>query len=164
MICICESYASSYGVLFNPNKSVCVNFTRLRHSQVPAITPASTTLSWVPYVKHLGNWISFNLDEDKEITQKKGNLIGRNTLIANLGDAGNNILSRLFSAKCVHFYSAQMWQFANSHTKQFHTTWKRCVNRILHLPHLTHIRFLPYLVDTPNSFNQVASHFISLHG
>ena len=64
MVSICETYAAEYGVLFNPQKSVCIKFTRHKSQcPLPSVKLSGIPLSWTKHVKHLGNHISQDLSE-----------------------------------------------------------------------------------------------------
>ena len=67
-------------------------------------------ISWVQSVKHLGNYISLDLLENKEIQIKKGDLIRRvNCMMAYLGDAPRPVRTTLFQSDCCHFYGCSAW-------------------------------------------------------
>ena len=86
MLKTCELYGDEYGTQYNPTKSVCVLFQRGDRIKPPDIHLAQRKLQWVSSVKHLGNWITSDLSEQKEINVKKADMIYRvNTVSANFG-------------------------------------------------------------------------------
>ena len=163
MIHICEQYATDYGVQYNSSKSLCVLFSRQKQSRYPKISLNGAPLAWQNHVKHLGNYLSYNLSEEMEISVKKRDLIGQaNTIIANIGDAPVDVLLKIFSSQCGHFYGCQAWSFTDSQTNQYYTMWNRIIRRLLRLPWQTHTRFLPHLIDSPHCISQIFHRFVKM--
>ena len=107
--------------------------------------------------------LALNMTEEKEISAKKGDFVGRvNTLQATVGGANDEILTKLYSSQCRHFYGSKAWQFDSKFVSQFHIMWSRCSRRFLQLPYKTHTRYLPHLLGIPSSLEQVMSRFVKL--
>ena len=120
-------------------------------------------VTWTTKVKHLGNILHFNLDESADVSLKRGDLASRvNKIIGSLHGASDEVLMKVFSSKCCHFYGATAWRFTDKHVSQFHTMYNRCVRRILKLPYMTHTRFLPLLTDRPNSREEITARFVKM--
>ena len=163
LVDICEQYAKDYGMSFNPLKSVCILFSRGKYNMdtVPQIKLEGEILSWKQYVKHLGNYISHDLSETKDIAMKRSDIFGRvNTVIGNLTGVSPNIVSKVFTAKCCHFYGTQIWDFTQGSLRDFTVAWNRCVRRLLCLPNKTHCRFLVYLIDSQDPHDRICNTFI----
>jgi len=162
MINICQEFAMEYGMEYNPLKSVCMVFTKGKMNiDPPQIELSGRMLRWVTQVKHLGNHISCDLSEDRDIQAKRGDLVGRvNTLLANCYGAPDNVLMEVFSSQCSHMYGAQTWNFKDKSVKSFHTMWRRCIRRLLDLPWQTHSRFLPDLTGLKSSEDKVMAMFV----
>ena len=163
MVKSCEEFAKDYGLQFNAKKSVCIMFCKNnKHKPEVNIRLADSHLEWVSTVKHLGNYLNSNLSETKEIQMKKGDLIGRvNVINTNLCDAPDEVLLPIFASQC-HLYGCQAWRFADHAVNDYHTTWNRCVRRLLKVPPQTHRRFLPHLLGAPQSNVQVYKMFLGL--
>jgi hypothetical protein len=124
MVQCCEDYAHEFGLLYNSTKSVCVMFSRNPSADhLPEIKLGDSTLKWISHAKHLGNILSHDLSEGREIMAKKGDFVGRiNTVMANLPNAPDEILLPLFKSQCCHYYGCQAWDF--THNKVQYST--RC--------------------------------------
>ena len=76
-----EHFCGSADVQFNASKSVAVCFGAMSAEksgfQLPALNFCGGKVEWADHVKHLGNIISYDLSEKKEIETKRGDLVGR---------------------------------------------------------------------------------------
>ena len=135
---VCEEYAKLYGMTFNPTKTICVLFSRKPQETVP-ISLGGHQLVWCKFAKHLGNYISSDLRDAKEVSMKRSDLIGRvNTVLGNLHGVPRESVMKVFRSKCCHYYGSQAWQLDQNCVKDFATMWNRCVRRLLCLPNRTH--------------------------
>ena len=163
MLLTCEHYAEAYGVKYNPTKSLCMLFSRQQQQSAPDISLNGRKMTWVTEIKHLGNYLSYNLNEETEIQRKKGDLVDRvNCLLGNMGSAPCDVMKKVFQSDCCHFYGSQAWFFNDKAVNSFHKMWNRCVRRLLRLPWRTHCRFLPSLMDCRNSDEQICTRFLSM--
>ena len=156
----CEHFCRSSDVQFNATKSVAVCFgaTSAKRLQLPCLSFCGGQVEWADHVKHLGNFISYNLSEQKEIETKRGDLVGRvNFVLARYGGLPTPILRRIFNSQCCHFYGAQAWLLSDPAVNRFHTMYNRCLRRIFQLPATTHTRYLPLINRVPSSINQVSN-------
>ncbi|ELU16640.1 hypothetical protein CAPTEDRAFT_195397 [Capitella teleta] len=80
MINICNDFCSSRGVRFNTTKLVCIRFSQARGRPKPDVKLGGSGLEWSRSVKHLGNTLTENLNEEDEVTSKRGNLCSSATL------------------------------------------------------------------------------------
>ena len=164
MLNLCDEFGQQYGMAFNPKKSMCVKFTRQKSHSLPAVRLSGNLLQWVQDVKHLGNYISYNLKENYEVKMKKCDLVGRvNMFIASFGDIPENALVKLFNVQCCHFYGSQAWNFCDQSVDSFHKLYNRCVRRLLRLPYATHTRYLPAFTGTAISIESICSRFVKLY-
>ena len=63
MIIICESYAKSHSITFNPNKSKLLCFKVDGTDVIPQIYLNGEVIPDVDFDKHLGNYISTNITD-----------------------------------------------------------------------------------------------------
>ena len=158
---VCEEYAKLYGMTFNPTKTICVLFSRKPQETVP-ISLGGHQLVWCKFAKHLGNYISSDLRDAKEVSMKRSDLIGRvNTVLGNLHGVPRESVMKVFRSKCCHYYGSQAWQLDQNCVKDFATMWNRCVRRLLCLPNRTHTRFLHGVADMVPPMTQIARMFLS---
>ena len=74
MLNVCTEYGHEYDVLFNPQKTKCVKFSKQRNGNPVDIDVklCNQKLSWTSEIKYLGNWLKSDLSEDLEINKKTG--------------------------------------------------------------------------------------------
>jgi hypothetical protein len=162
LISVCEDYGHEYGMTYNPLKSLCVLFSR-RKLVVPNITLNGQCLKWENHVKHLGNVLTNNLSEKHDVRLKRGDLAGRtNVIVGNLHQMSSDIILKMFSSQCCHYYVTQIWQFSKSSLGDFCMMWNCCVRRLLKLPNMTHCRFLPLLANMKSPGDQICGMFVGL--
>ena len=163
LVKICEQYAREFGMTYNAEKSVCILFSRDKHLNrtLPEVRLEGKGLSWQKNVKHLGNYLSCDLSEAKDFTMKRSDLIGRsNTVIGNLSGLTVDIISKVFTSKCCHFYGTQIWDFSQHCLTDFTVAWNKCVRRLLCLPNRTHCRFLPGILGSKSPIDQICNMFM----
>ena len=80
MISICEEFAKSHSIVFNPSKTklLCFNLDPL--SEIPPIYLNVVQISIVEHEKHLGNYISTNIS-DRNIIANVCDLYQRSNLL-----------------------------------------------------------------------------------
>jgi hypothetical protein len=163
MVDMCEQYGVEYGMQYNVKKTVCTLFTRQRRIQKPQIMLSGKALQWVECVKHLGNFVSHDLSETEEISKKKCDLIGRvNAIVGGLTGVNMKSHLKILQSQC-SFYGAQAWHLRDSSVRSFHSTFNRCIRRIMNLPYATHTRFLPELSGLPHSKDSIANRMMKLY-
>jgi len=150
MLRTCEEYCDYYRLQFNATKSACVCFSRKRASVPPSLCLAGVSMKWTEEVKHLGNIINCDLNEQNEINVKRGDLVGRvNSILANFNFVSNDVKLKLFFSQCAHLYGCQAWNLGDKCVSRFYTMYNQCIRRVLKLPYRTHTRLLPYLTGRP---------------
>ena len=161
----CEQFCHDADVQFNASKSVAVCFgaTCARNLGLPSLSFCGGRIAWADDVKHLGNYVAYNLSEKKEIEMKKADLIGRvNFVLGRYGAFPLPVLIRIFNSQCCHFYGAQAWLLSDPAVSRFHTLYNRCLRRVCRLPAMTHTRYLPAFSNRPNSLMQIANRSMKL--
>ncbi len=129
--------------MYNAKKTMCLAFDRTKdlsgdyNDCIPILLNGSM-LEWVKCVKHLGNYISYDLSEEEKIRHKKGDFIQRvNVLLKGYRDANQNL-------KCICLIHSVVitWSFSNSKTDQRATAWNGGVRKIWRLPFESHRNIL----------------------
>ena len=162
MLSICDEFAKEFDVKFNASKSISVTFAK-KQQEFCNVYLNGVKLKCTNNVKHLGNYLSYNLDEKCEINCKKNDLIRRvNNILCTFCGVDENVMLKIFYSQCCHFYGAQAWLFDCSATAQFHTMYNRCVRRLLNLPFQTHTRYLPFFTGRSNSIDLISSRFVKM--
>jgi len=161
----CEQFCHDADVQFNASKSVAVCFgaTCARNLGLPSLSFCGGRIAWADNVKHLGNYVAYNLSEKKEIEMKKADLIGRvNFVLGRYGAFPLPVLLRIFNSQCSHFYGSQAWLLSDPAVSKFHTMYNRCLRRVCRMPAMTHTRYLPFFSNAPSSLMQIANRTLTL--
>jgi hypothetical protein len=164
MLKVCEEFSREFSVRFNPTKTQCIHFCRAQDPGSFEIYLDGKSLKWVSEVKHLGHFVTYNLNEERETRAKIGDYISSvNTLRANFKGVNANVLIRLFKTYCTVFYGSQSWDLTSSHVHNVCTKFNRGVRLLLNLPFRTHCNILPVLLECTPLNLQFAQRFVTMH-
>jgi hypothetical protein len=129
----------------------------------PSIYLNGQSIPWQSKVKHLGNILSYNLDESFDVSLKRGDLASRvNKILGSFTGVNDRVKLKMFESQCCHFYGATAWRLTDKNVGQFHTMYNRSIRRILQLPPRTHTRFLPPLSGRSNSLDEIVARFVKM--
>ena len=109
MIFICESYANSHSITFNPNNSklLCYNV-----DETDVLLPIYLNGEMIPVVdsdKHLENYISTNI-ADRHIIDNIYDLYQRsNRVISDFRVCDSSTLDSLHCTYCMHMDGSELW-------------------------------------------------------
>ena len=155
MIKICEEFSNEYNVKYNPDKTVCLLFSKKDQPGVNVVLNGQN-VSWVNNVKHLGNFLDCDMSEKTEVRMKRSDLVYRvNHSLATLGKCNREVIIQIFNSKCCHFYGSQSWNLHDKNVLLFQTMWNRCIRRVLDLPFTTHCNLLPGLIGRLSALEQI---------
>ncbi len=105
---ICERLREEYGVVYNPQKTVCMCISHRREAIQTNIILSGETVKWLSKTKHLGTIIRCDLKEIDDITRKTGDFICRvNNTLVEFRKAPDKVISDLFNSKCAHLYGCK---------------------------------------------------------
>ena len=156
MINVCEGFSKEYCLKFNEKKTVCVKYSKKVEPCNKHITLNGKLLSWDTKVKHLGNYITCNLDEVKEINAKKGSFISSmNRVIAKFSGAPFKIKCKIFQSFCTSFYGSQAWYLFSGHLDKLETCWNKGLRRLFNVYYTTHRFILHGLINQPGLKTQL---------
>ncbi len=66
-------------------------------------------------VQHLGMWFTPDMDNSKELIEKKGHFIGQaNNILRNYGKMYSPVKCKIIETYCCHFYGSQTCDFSNN--------------------------------------------------
>ena len=150
MISICEKYASSHSITFNPNKSKLLCYNAALTSNVPQVHLNGEKIPVVDSDKHLGNFISTNI-ADRNITENVRDLYKRsNWIISDFRVCDSRTLDSLHRTYCMHMYGCEYWDLNCKYVSEFKVAWTKIKRRIWRLPYKAHnaiIHNLSYNID-----------------
>ena len=165
MLDLCSEYGDEYSVNYNATKTVCMAFGVCgRECANYNIMLNGTILTWSDYVKHLGNYVRYDLSEYDEVKSKKRDFIGSlNGVLARFGDATPEVLMKLTDAHCNHLYGCQAWQLFDKHIEQIAITWHRAIRRIWNLPPHSHRAILCGLNNGQHIIDSVFRRIVKMY-
>ena len=71
MINICEKFADEYDVTFNTRKTLCICYGSNDNSTLRQVSLNGVKIPWQTTVKHLGNFLMYNIQYEADICKKK---------------------------------------------------------------------------------------------
>ena len=150
MISICEKYASSHSITFNPNKSKLLCYNADLTSNVPQVYLNGEKIPVVDSDKHLGTFISTNI-ADRNITENVCDLYKRsNWIISGFRVCDSSTLDSLHRTYCMHMYGCELWDLNCKYVSEFKVAWRKIKRCIWGLPYKAHnaiIHNLSYNID-----------------
>ena len=150
MISICEQYAKTHSITFNPNKSKLLCYNADDAVDIPPIYLNGEAIPSVGSDKHLGNYISTNI-ADRNIVDNVYDLYQRsNWVISDFRVCDSSTLDSLHRTYCMHMYGCELWDLNRNYVKDFKVAWRKIKRRIWKLPYRTHnaiVHNLSYNID-----------------
>ena len=123
MIQICEQFAESHSITFNPSKTKLLCFNMKLESKVPPIYLNGERVSIVENEKHLGNYVSTDI-EDRNIIADVCDLYQRsNFLISDFRVCDSITLDSLHKIYCMHMYGSELWNLNCRYVDEFKVAW-----------------------------------------
>ena len=150
MISICEEYARSHSITFNPNKSKLLCYNADLTGVVPQLYLNGEIIPVVESDKHLGNYISTNI-HDRNIIGSVSDLYQRsNWVISDFRACDSNTLDNFHRTYCMHMYGCELWDLNCNYVTDFKVAWRKIKRRIWRLPYRAHnviVHSLSYDID-----------------
>ena len=163
MVNTCENFAKDFDVRYNPKKSMCIQLCGKLTANNPKISLNGELLMWYKCVRHLGNVINTQINDQDDIKLKKNDFIARtNSLIVNFKAASRSARIKLFSSKCCFFYGSQSWALDSKPVQELEVCWRKAARRLLGLPYQTRSAMIPYLLNCDNLNLQLCYRFVKL--
>ena len=161
MLDVCEQFGSEYNVLFNSKKTVCCHFGSKAKTDDFSVSLNGAKLRWDSCVKHLGNKVNRNLDDEDDVTYKSGVFMSYvNKLMANFGFTKSEILIKLFGFYCTSYYGTVLWDLNSACVKRFYVCWNKAIRKIFSLPNICHTVLLPYIAGCLYIKEEIVNRFI----
>ena len=146
---ICESFAKEYNVLWNCGKTVCIKIGKDNVLPTRPVTLNGSVLKWKSKVRHLGNFVSSDLNDHHDIMYKKGVFISQvNKLNVKFSSLASTLRGKLFQTYCCSWYGCQTWDIIGNDVSCMQTEWNKAVRRTLGLPFNTHRNLLSHVVQS----------------
>jgi len=163
MLDICSEFGHEFDMKYNPTKSECIRFGRRNLDTDYNMILNGQRLKWVKEVKHLGNYIMYNLDETLEVSRKSRSFIySINMVLANFRKTKSSTLNALVETYCSTFYGAQAWNLADRAISKIYTTWNKAIRRVWNLPYRTHTSLLSGIIGKAHIKDQILLRFFKM--
>ena len=150
MMKICEQFAESHSITFNPTKTKLLRFNMKPESVLPPIYLNGENVSIVEHEKHLGNYVATDI-ADRNMIANVCDLYQRsNLLISDFRVCDSIDLDSLHKIYCMHMYGSELWNLNCSYVDDFKVAWRKVKRRIWKLPCNTHnavVKNLTYNID-----------------
>ena len=109
MIKICEQFAESHSITFNPSKTKFLCFNMKLESTVPPIYLNRERVSIVEHEKHLRNYVSPDIADRNSIADVCDLYQRSNLLITDFRVCDSITLDNLHKIYCMHMYGSELW-------------------------------------------------------
>ena len=150
MMKICEQFAESHSITFNPTKTKLLCFNMKPESVLPPIYLNGEKVSIVEHEKHLGNYVATDI-ADRNMIANVCDLYQRsNLLISDFRVCDSIDLDSLHTIYCMHMYGSELWNLNCHYLYDFKVAWRKVKRRIWKLPRNTHnaiVQNLTYNID-----------------
>ena len=160
MLTVCENFANEFNLMYNPKKSQCIHFTRSYVEAHPTVHLCTQQLKWFKSVKHLGNIITFNLDDTLDTNRKIGDFFYHcNSLKSTFKCVTTSTIVRLFNTYCTVFYGSQTWNLKHPCISNVCTKFNRGTRMLFGLPYRTHRKLLPLIAKSKPPLHMLCHRF-----
>ena len=127
------------------SKTKCVIFSPRKIAAVSPIKLNSDYLPWVNEIKHLGNLLESNNSMKRDITVKRGRLIGKiNSLSQEFFYVSPDTFMKILNIYTVSFHGSGLWDLFSSDCDRLYKAWNVAVRHAWNVPNTTH----RYLIET----------------
>ena len=127
------------------------------HGQPPKRTVRlnGVAIKWKDKIRHLGNIISSNLNDNLDIKAKSNVFISQvNKLNNKFGTVHSIFRGKLLQTYCCAWYGCQTWDLVSKPVRHMNVQWNKAVRRTIGVPYDTRTRLLPLLVKGRNFRDQ----------
>jgi len=153
MLQICEEYSIEYDIVFNPGKSKMLVFNG--SNEINPLTMNNIVIPLSSSEKHLGNVIG-ERNADLRITKAINELyISCNNIASEFSCVDIKTRYFLFKTYCHTFYGSQLFDYSRDSIEALFTAWRKCVRKVLGLPHRTHCALIPGIINDSNISTQL---------
>ena len=144
MLRVCEDFASSHCLLFNPFKTQFMQFYHHSHLRMnSSIIFCGSYLPLLNEVLHLGHILTYNLSDDNDILSKCKDMIKEaNSLLFLFSNFSPIVLTYLFRSFCLSLYGCALWNISSKCLNTLEVSFNQILRRIWNLPYNSHTRIV----------------------
>jgi hypothetical protein len=163
LLCICETFAKEYDVIFNSQKSKLLVYRCNNNSHINEhlrIDFMDGHIVQSLNEKHLGNTLGPKCNSNMISETVNDFYVKVNIVLSHFMHAHSHIRYKLFKSYCMTLYGSQLWDFQSKIMENFYVAWRKSVRRILGVPPTTHCKYLHYIADDRDIKGQLHKRFI----
>lgn len=154
LLSICEDYAQTHGIKFNPSKSQLIVFGS-GPRPMANLCLSGQIIPEVQKVQHLGHAINNKLNDVDDVIAKRAAFVGQvNFIINTFKQLKSKILYNIFNIYCMSFFGSQLWKLNAELLGPLNTSYNIALRKILQLPHNSH-RAILYSMAAGRSLTEI---------
>jgi len=162
MLDICNSFATTKGLLFNAKKTKCISFHK-KHTQreLCILNLNGDNLKWFSDVVHLGHHFNCCQSFSKDTNLRKGQFIQCvNEICTEFSFAHPKCKGKLLQIYGSSFYGSNLWDLYSKEFLSLCKTWNIAIRRIYGLHPHTHCRFLSHVCQQNHVSHALKCRFV----
>ena len=162
MLNICDSFATSHGLVFNANKTQLICFRRCHTlSNIPTISFNDITLPCLKEVTHLGHILTYNLDDKPDIIRAVKDMNRKaNSVLCRFSALDPFIKCFLIKTYCLSLYGCSL---SSPSIRIIEVAFNKLLRKIWNLPYNSHTGIVHCTAKIHYVSNTLYDRFCSLH-
>ena len=149
-------FAEAHHLVFNPDKTQFIHFSRKWCTNYPSITFLGHELKLSKSISRMGHLLSYDLDDSADVDRVISEVCRQgNYLLSTFSLCNDLTKSQLFYSYCLSLYGSVLWNFGRSKSSlnRLQITVNTILRRIWHLPCRCHTSILHLVSGTDSIIN-----------
>ena len=140
MLDICDTFASSHGLVFNAAKTQLICFRQRYTNTFPTETIFNgSTLRFVEEVSHLGHILAYNLDDKQDIIRAIKELNRKaNSVLCKFSSLDPFVKCFLIKSYCLSLYGSPLWSLSSPSLRSIEVALNKLLRKVWNLPYNSH--------------------------
>ena len=161
MLNICDSYATSHGLIFNANKTQLICFRRCH--ALRNIPFNNIPLSFLDEVSHLGHSLTYNLDDKQDIIRAVKHMNRKaNSVLCKFSAVDPFTKCFLIKTYCLSLYGCSLWSLSSPSIRIIQAALNKLLRKVWNLPRDSHSGIVHCIAQIPAISNLLYDRFCSL--
>ena len=172
MVNICQEFASSRNLKFSTNidpdksKTKCLIFSkhvRDRENVLPILLDG-VPLPWVSQVKHLGNMLQLDNRTRVDLSQKRGQFIGKfMSLFQEFDYVDPDVFVKILNIYTTSFYGSCLWDIFSNDCEKLYKSWNVTIREAFNVDRCTHRYLVESISNTMHPKTMLASRYVTFY-
>ena len=164
MLDICDTFASSHGLVFNAAKTQLICFRqRYTNTFPPEIIFNGSTLRFVEEVSHLGHILAYNLDDKQDIIRAIKELNRKaNSVLCKFSSLDPFVKCYLLKSYCLSLYGSPLLSLSSPSLRSIEVALNKLLRKVWNLPYNSHRSIVHCTSHIPTVSHLVFNRFCSL--